>query len=146
MLCISSKPLEAKDMFRNLPRREKERQHQRQELWVKVETLASRKPEYEIIKRRSAELNNSLICSPDPDDTINLDNIETESQEYGVCVEYKIEPVNISMDICDTHMTAVENLQEIFIGSQLWKARKRFFVGSFWLLLHLLVTVKLEVN
>ncbi|KAJ8941364.1 hypothetical protein NQ314_010427, partial [Rhamnusium bicolor] len=59
---------------------ERERQHQRQELWVKVETLASRRPEYEIVKSRNAEINN-VIGSPDPDEEVNLDILETETGE-----------------------------------------------------------------
>lgn len=49
---------------------------------MKVETLASRRPEYEGIKSRNAEINN-MVGSPDPDDEVNLDNLETEAQEVN---------------------------------------------------------------
>lgn len=49
---------------------------------MKVENLASRKPEYEVIKSRNAEINN-VIGSPDADDEVNLDNLETEAQEVN---------------------------------------------------------------
>jgi serine/threonine-protein phosphatase 2A regulatory subunit B' len=51
------------------------------ELWIRVESLAAKKPEYEIIKAKNPEINSSVISSPDPDDEINLDNLEQQAQE-----------------------------------------------------------------
>ena len=50
------------------------------ELWIRVESLAAKKPEYEIIKSKNPEIT-SVITSPDPDDEVNLDNLEQQATE-----------------------------------------------------------------
>lgn len=62
--------------------REREREHHRQELWNKVETLASRRPEYEVMSRNNINNSNNIIGSPD-DEEVNLDNIDAESQDVS---------------------------------------------------------------
>lgn len=61
--------------------RERERQNQREELWVHVESLAARSPGYEIIKSQQNSEIDSVTNSPDQDEDLNLDNFEMEAQE-----------------------------------------------------------------
>jgi serine/threonine-protein phosphatase 2A regulatory subunit B' len=72
---------ECTQLYREERRKERERENQRMELWIRVESLAAKKPEYEIIKAKNPEINSSVISSPDPDDEINLDNLEQQAQE-----------------------------------------------------------------
>lgn len=60
--------------------RERERENQRMELWIRVESLAAKKPEYEIIKAKNPDVNN-LITSPDGDEEVTLDNLDHQAQE-----------------------------------------------------------------
>lgn len=57
--------------------REREREHQRQELWQKVETLASSKSELELNRSISGDFY-SMTSSPDPDSESGLDNIDQD--------------------------------------------------------------------
>ncbi|XP_019869337.2 serine/threonine-protein phosphatase 2A 56 kDa regulatory subunit gamma isoform isoform X2 [Aethina tumida] len=75
---------ECSQHYKQERQREKERQHHRQELWVRVESLAARRPEYEIIRSTNPQsINNMMITSPDQDDeiTTSLDNLEHEANE-----------------------------------------------------------------
>lgn len=60
--------------------REREKESQRMELWVKVENLAAKKPEYEVIKAKNPETNN-MLTSPDGDEEVNLENLEQQATE-----------------------------------------------------------------
>lgn len=62
--------------------REKERLHKREELWVKVETLASKSPGFDVLvkQRQSVEYNN-IANSPEEDGEVIIENIENEAQE-----------------------------------------------------------------
>ncbi|XP_074027331.1 protein phosphatase regulatory B subunit well-rounded isoform X6 [Leptinotarsa decemlineata] len=71
---------ECTQQYRQERQKEREREHLRQELWSKVEILASRKPEYEIVHSRNCNIND-MITSPDPDDEISLDNLDKEALE-----------------------------------------------------------------
>lgn len=63
--------------------REREKQHQREELWSKVESLAARSPAYELIKAQSNPEINNIATSPEQDEEVNLDNLEQEAQEVS---------------------------------------------------------------
>lgn len=75
--------------FKNVPLvtrtsfRERERQHRREELWNKVESLAAKSPSYDMIKVQSSECNNDAL-SPEQDDEVILDNLEQEAQEVPI--------------------------------------------------------------
>ncbi|XP_064211900.1 serine/threonine-protein phosphatase 2A 56 kDa regulatory subunit gamma isoform isoform X5 [Tribolium castaneum] len=71
---------ECTQLYREERRKERERENQRMELWIRVESLAAQKPEYELIKAQNPEIK-SIITSPDPDDEVTLDNIEQQAQE-----------------------------------------------------------------
>ncbi|XP_044263476.1 serine/threonine-protein phosphatase 2A 56 kDa regulatory subunit gamma isoform isoform X1 [Tribolium madens] len=71
---------ECTQLYREERRKERERENQRMELWIRVESLAAQKPEYELIKTQNPEIK-SIITSPDPDDEVTLDNIEQQAQE-----------------------------------------------------------------
>ncbi|XP_063905336.1 serine/threonine-protein phosphatase 2A 56 kDa regulatory subunit gamma isoform isoform X2 [Zophobas morio] len=71
---------ECTQLYREERRKERERENQRMELWIRVESLAAKKPEYEIIKSKNPEIT-SVITSPDPDDEVNLDNLEQQATE-----------------------------------------------------------------
>lgn len=62
--------------------REREREHQRQELWNKVETLASSKSELELNRSISGDFN-SMTSSPDPDSEGGLDNADQDSTDVS---------------------------------------------------------------
>lgn len=63
-------------------RRERERQNQREELWLRVESLAARNPSYETLKYHCIEYS-SLTTSPEQEEDLNLDNFEQEAQEVS---------------------------------------------------------------
>lgn len=63
--------------------REKEREHQRQELWNKVEILASSRPEYD--GPRNFNMMNNMITSPENDEEFNLDNLKIDDPEVSLC-------------------------------------------------------------
>ncbi|KAG5890190.1 hypothetical protein JTB14_010653 [Gonioctena quinquepunctata] len=71
---------ECTQQYRQERQKEREREHLRQELWNKVESLASRRPEYEILNSRNCNISD-MITSPDPDEEINLDNLDAEALE-----------------------------------------------------------------
>ncbi|CAG9813207.1 unnamed protein product [Phaedon cochleariae] len=71
---------ECTQQYRQERQKEREREHQRQELWNKVETLASRKPEYEILNARNHNISH-MLTSPDADEEINLDNIDVKTED-----------------------------------------------------------------
>lgn len=65
--------------------RERERQHQRQELWGRVENLAASRPEYDHLRNELQNLNiNNVITSPDQDDDVHLENIEQEAIDVSL--------------------------------------------------------------
>lgn len=72
-------------MYSTLICRERERQHQREELWNRVENLAARSPGYELIQKLANEFNN-VPNSPEQDEDINLDNLEQEAQEVSFVI------------------------------------------------------------
>lgn len=63
--------------------REREKQHQRDELWSKVESLAARSPAYDFVKAHSNPELNNIATSPEQDDEVSLDNFEQEAQEVS---------------------------------------------------------------
>lgn len=62
--------------------REREREHQRQELWNKVETLASSKSELDLNRSISGDFN-SMTSSPDPDSESGLDSVDQDPQDVS---------------------------------------------------------------
>lgn len=68
--------------------REREKQHQREELWTKVESLAARSPAYELIRAHSNPEINNVATSPEQDEEVNLDNFEQEAQEVSKRFEH----------------------------------------------------------
>lgn len=63
--------------------REREKQHQREELWSKVESLAARSPAYDLVRAQSNPELNNIATSPEQDDEIILDNLEQEAHEVS---------------------------------------------------------------
>lgn len=62
--------------------RERERQHKRDELWVKVENLASKNPSFDNVAKQSQDIEyNNIVNSPEEDGEINIENIEHETPE-----------------------------------------------------------------
>ncbi|CAH1126682.1 unnamed protein product [Ceutorhynchus assimilis] len=61
--------------------REKEKQNQRQELWERVNNLAKSSADYELIYKQHANEFNNVITSPEGEDEVNLENLETEALE-----------------------------------------------------------------
>lgn len=70
---------------RNLHFRERERQHQRDELWNRVENMAARSAGYDILRAQNVDLNN-ISNSPEQEDELTLELLEKETQE--VCCLY----------------------------------------------------------
>ncbi|CAH0550067.1 unnamed protein product [Brassicogethes aeneus] len=99
---------ECTQQFRHERQLERERQHQRQELWVRVENLAARRPEYETIKSRNPDINN-VITSPDLDDDVNLDNLE---QENNVEVKQKGAPTQQQLQQQQLQQQQQQQLQQ----------------------------------
>lgn len=66
--------------------REREREHQRQELWQRVETLASSKSELDLNRSISGDIN-SMTSSPDPDSESGLENVEQDSNDVSFMYE-----------------------------------------------------------
>lgn len=72
---------ECTQQYKQERQKERDRQNQRQELWYRVESMAQRKPEYELIIK-SQESFTSVITSPDVDGgEVNLDNLEQQADE-----------------------------------------------------------------
>nr|CAH7738263.1 unnamed protein product [Callosobruchus chinensis] len=65
--------------FKQEMQKERERESHRQELWNRVENLASRRPEYEVIQRNNSS---NMLASPEEDD-IRMERIDTESPDIN---------------------------------------------------------------
>lgn len=60
--------------------RERERQHHRDELWLRVESLAQQSPAYEMIRPQLIDSNNSSE-SPEQNEELTFESLEKEAQE-----------------------------------------------------------------
>lgn len=66
--------------------RERERQHKREELWTKVETLAQKSPAFESMAnpKHSIEDYNNIANSPEDDGDVSIESFEHEAHEVTI--------------------------------------------------------------
>lgn len=80
--------------------REREREHQRQELWSKVETLAYSKSELELNRSLSVDFN-SMTSSPDPDSEGGMDNVvDHDSPDVRSNAKSSLYNANVRRCVC----------------------------------------------
>nr|CAI5852753.1 unnamed protein product [Callosobruchus analis] len=70
--------------FKQEMQKERERESHRQELWNRVENLASRRPEYEVIQRNNSS---NMLANPEEDD-VRMERIDTESPDVSSYLFY----------------------------------------------------------
>lgn len=68
--------------------RENERQHQRIELWNRVENMAARSPGYDLLIGQTINVNN-ISNSPDQDEELTLEIFEKETLEVCLFSHYE---------------------------------------------------------
>ncbi|GLV43494.1 well-rounded [Carabus blaptoides fortunei] len=66
--------------YRQERQKERERQHHRDELWLRVESLAQQSPAYEMIRPQLLDSNNSSE-SPEQNEELTFESLEKEAQE-----------------------------------------------------------------
>ncbi|XP_018320210.1 serine/threonine-protein phosphatase 2A 56 kDa regulatory subunit gamma isoform isoform X2 [Agrilus planipennis] len=80
---------ECAQQYKHEKQKEKEIQHQRENLWQKVESIAAKNPGYEVVKSTVDPLPNNLSSSPEQDDVVIIDRLDREVHEV-----HKINNVN----------------------------------------------------
>ncbi|XP_065168427.1 serine/threonine-protein phosphatase 2A 56 kDa regulatory subunit gamma isoform-like isoform X3 [Atheta coriaria] len=76
---------ECTQQYRQDRQKERERQHKREELWTKVETLAQKSPAFESMAnpKHSIEDYNNIANSPEDDGDVSIESFEHEAHEQA---------------------------------------------------------------